>query len=169
MPSPPQTLNSSSLVRARVAALLELPGFEQVIAAWLQALASLAIAPKGAGRRAYLSAAADLLQATEEALSILPVGWTRVLSPDCPPGAACLPRRTGSPHAATYPVEQLTPREREVAALVARGLTNKQIAGALVVSDATAERHVANILGKLGLRSRVDIAIWSFGRTDSAA
>ncbi len=55
----------------------------------------------------------------------------------------------------------LTAREREVAVLVARGLTNRQIAEALVIADGTADRHVSNILGKLGLVSRAALATWT--------
>ncbi|MGW0949222.1 ATP-binding protein [Streptomyces sp. NPDC002623] len=54
----------------------------------------------------------------------------------------------------------LSPREREVAALVAKGLTNRQIASTLKVSRRTADRHVQNILGKLGFGSRAQIASW---------
>ena len=43
---------------------------------------------------------------------------------------------------------------------VARGLTNKQIAAELVIAEGTADRHVANILGKLGFSSRAQIAAW---------
>jgi non-specific serine/threonine protein kinase len=56
---------------------------------------------------------------------------------------------------------QLTGREREVATLVAQGLSNHRIADALVIGDATAHRHVANILDKLGLHSRAEIAVWA--------
>jgi DNA-binding NarL/FixJ family response regulator len=56
--------------------------------------------------------------------------------------------------------ERLTRREREVALLVARGLTNRQIASELSVSRSTANNHVARILRKLGLRSRAQIAAW---------
>jgi non-specific serine/threonine protein kinase len=56
--------------------------------------------------------------------------------------------------------EKLTRREREVALLVARGLTNRQIASELSVSRNTANNHVARILRKLGLRSRAQIAAW---------
>jgi predicted ATPase/DNA-binding SARP family transcriptional activator/DNA-binding CsgD family transcriptional regulator len=59
---------------------------------------------------------------------------------------------------ATKPEDQLTPREQEVAALVARGLSNRQIAGELSISERTAANHVARILKKLGLHSRVQIA-----------
>lgn len=54
----------------------------------------------------------------------------------------------------------LTPREREVAGLVAEGLTNKQIAERLVISERTAETHVEQIRSKLGFRSRTQIAAW---------
>jgi serine/threonine-protein kinase PknK len=54
----------------------------------------------------------------------------------------------------------LTEREREVAALVATGLTNKQIADTLVITKQTADKHVGNILGKLGVASRAQVAVW---------
>ena len=55
----------------------------------------------------------------------------------------------------------LTPREREIASLVAQGLTNRQIAEQLVISERTADAHVAHILGKLGFSSRAQIAAWA--------
>jgi len=54
----------------------------------------------------------------------------------------------------------LTPREQEVAELVRHGLTNKEIAGKLVISQRTAETHVEHILTKLGFTSRAQIASW---------
>jgi DNA-binding CsgD family transcriptional regulator/sugar lactone lactonase YvrE len=54
----------------------------------------------------------------------------------------------------------LTRREREVAILVAEGLTNREIATRLFISERTAESHVEQIRGKLGFRSRVQIANW---------
>jgi DNA-binding CsgD family transcriptional regulator/tetratricopeptide (TPR) repeat protein len=55
----------------------------------------------------------------------------------------------------------LTDREREVADLVARGLSNRQVAEALVLSPATVETHVKHILGKLGFTSRAQVAHWA--------
>ncbi|QKG20675.1 hypothetical protein ACTIVE_2313 [Actinomadura verrucosospora] len=58
------------------------------------------------------------------------------------------------------PPSTLTGREREIARLVARGLTNRGIADELVISPATVARHVTNILTKLGYSSRAQIAAW---------
>jgi DNA-binding NarL/FixJ family response regulator len=58
----------------------------------------------------------------------------------------------------------LTPREREVLALVARGCSNREIGAQLVISEATARVHVEHILTKLDLRSRTQAAIWALER-----
>lgn len=55
------------------------------------------------------------------------------------------------------PSVKLTRREKEIAALVARRLSNRQIALALTISERTVDKHVANILKKLGLHSRQEI------------
>jgi DNA-binding NarL/FixJ family response regulator len=55
----------------------------------------------------------------------------------------------------------LTRREREVARCIARGLSNRQIAAELVITTSTTERHVANILSKLSMRSRAQVAAWA--------
>ncbi len=62
----------------------------------------------------------------------------------------------------------LTPREREVAALVAQGQSNRAIAETLVLSERTAERHVANIMNKLGHSSRAQIAAWYVASQESS-
>jgi DNA-binding NarL/FixJ family response regulator len=63
--------------------------------------------------------------------------------------------------ATTAPESPLSRREQQVAQLVARGLTNRQIAEQLFVSERTAENHVQHILAKLGLRNRTQIATWA--------
>jgi DNA-binding NarL/FixJ family response regulator len=55
----------------------------------------------------------------------------------------------------------LTEREREVAGLIVDGLSNPEIADRLYLSPRTATTHVSNILSKLGLRSRAQIAVWA--------
>jgi DNA-binding CsgD family transcriptional regulator/tetratricopeptide (TPR) repeat protein len=55
----------------------------------------------------------------------------------------------------------LSRREREIAVLIARGFTNRAIAGQLVIAERTADTHVSNILGKLGLETRAQIAAWA--------
>jgi predicted ATPase/DNA-binding SARP family transcriptional activator/DNA-binding CsgD family transcriptional regulator len=65
-------------------------------------------------------------------------------------------------------VSSLTHREREVATLVARGLTNRQIAQELSISERTAANHVAKILRKLGLQSRAQVASWETESRPSA-
>ncbi|WP_329056991.1 ATP-binding protein [Amycolatopsis sp. NBC_01488] len=59
----------------------------------------------------------------------------------------------------------LTPREAEVAGHVAQGLTNKQVAALMHISERTAESHVQHILAKLGLANRTQIAAWSAQRS----
>ena len=63
--------------------------------------------------------------------------------------------------AGAHAASPLTPREAEVARLLARGLSNKQIAAELVISERTVHAHVYRILGKLGLSSRAQVAAWA--------
>jgi non-specific serine/threonine protein kinase len=60
--------------------------------------------------------------------------------------------------------DELTAREHQVAELIAHGFSNRQIATALAIAEGTTERHVSNILNKLGLTSRTQIGVWVTGR-----
>jgi predicted ATPase/DNA-binding CsgD family transcriptional regulator len=83
-----------------------------------------------------------------------------------PAAAANGPRPAGAHTGPALPAV-LTAREREIAALIAAGYSNRAIAEELVIAPATAARHVANILAKLGFTSRAQVAAWE--RHGSAA
>jgi DNA-binding NarL/FixJ family response regulator len=76
-----------------------------------------------------------------------------------PPDRAAGDRSTAPRQPAGHP--RLTPRERQVIALIARGYSNRAIAEELVITERTAEIHVGNILGKLGFSSRAQAAVYA--------
>ncbi|MFC9973399.1 LuxR C-terminal-related transcriptional regulator [Spirillospora sp. NPDC127200] len=87
-----------------------------------------------------------------------PSAGTPAGRPAAPPLALPLDAPVAAP---VTPPSTLTAREREIAALVARGLSNRGIADELVISPATVARHVTNILTKLGFASRAQVAAWA--------
>ena len=117
---------------------------------------SLATALLALGDR---SGALAATHASIETLAKWP-GWRRDRA------EAMLARLEGT---AVRPIGDLTARESEVAALIAEGLTNGQLAERLFISPKTAAVHVSNILAKLSLSSRTEIAAWSIRRDLPAA
>jgi DNA-binding NarL/FixJ family response regulator len=114
--------------------------------------------------------ALSLEQAIDEALDAYPVVVAPVSAVHSSNGAAApsngaLAAATRASTLAEMPdgtlVEPLTERQLEVAALVAGGLTNRQIGEVLVITEGTANLHVKHILRKLGFATRAQIASWA--------
>ena len=106
---------------------------------------------------AALGATATARARYRESLALARSTGDRATAADVSAGLAALEGGAG-PGAGR--AASLTPREREVAALVARGHSNRRIAERLVIAEGTAGLHVKHVLAKLGFRSRAQIAAW---------
>jgi DNA-binding NarL/FixJ family response regulator len=119
--------------------------------------------PRTAETRVVAVSAADPLTARAAALRTQCVAWMGkpfqihqlldVVRRWLPAGGGALASETPA-------WSPLTPREREVAALVARGLSNRQIAEALVLEHGTVANHVRHVLLRLGLETRTQLGVW---------
>jgi DNA-binding NarL/FixJ family response regulator len=95
--------------------------------------------------------------------ALLAPSITRRLVERFAPGPAGSARSATAPGALTgRDLSALTPRELEVLGLIARGMSNAEIAAALTLSEATVKTHVARILTKLGLRDRVQAVVLAY-------
>ncbi len=165
-------------------------GDQATIASCLERFAQLTTAEERFGQSARLFGAAETLRKTSGSprshadlaslelaldaarLRLDETAWTRAWNE----GRAMSPEQAiaydlSSPEPALAAVSRpaavgrkatpLTRREREIAGLIARGLTNGQIARQLVLSERTVDTHGVNIMRKLGVRSRAQVAAWA--------
>jgi DNA-binding CsgD family transcriptional regulator len=132
-------IGSAGALRTRVAA--PPPAAEQARTAAVEETLARSLGPEAAARLVQAGRAMPAQQATELALT--------VATGTAPADAD----RSG-------PVP-LTRRERQVAALVASGRTNRQIGRVLGISEKTAEVHLHDVMAKLGARSRAEVAAWA--------
>jgi predicted ATPase/DNA-binding CsgD family transcriptional regulator len=136
----------------------------------LREVAGLA-APSGARTERYLASARHLGKNSVDRLWLqgltMSADQAVALALDIGPGPQSFGRDTaaqtalGTDKAPTAPPGALTARERQVVDLMAGGRSNKAIADELFISPATAARHIANIMAKLGFNSRAQIAAWA--------
>lgn len=68
----------------------------------------------------------------------------------------------GPPAPPKQPIDALTDREEQVLVAVARGRTNKEIADKLYITLSTVKSHITSLMTKLGVRNRVEIAMWAY-------
>lgn len=141
-------LESAVLLCGTVAALREVIGQRSSVA-WAEEILGRARATLGVSRTGLLYAHGRAMS-EEDALAAARTAEPRE-APVSPP----------TDQIAVEAASLLTAREREVVALLVKGLSNRKIAEELVISTATAARHVANIMLKLGFSSRTQVAAWA--------
>jgi pimeloyl-ACP methyl ester carboxylesterase/DNA-binding CsgD family transcriptional regulator len=105
----------------------------------------------------------DFLSLGDQVFPGLPGEWRlfQLAHEASAPPAAVSIRQVSVEASVTRPASVLSPREREVARLLALGLSNRRVADELAISPGTVERHVANIFAKLGYGSRAQVAVWA--------
>jgi predicted ATPase/DNA-binding CsgD family transcriptional regulator len=145
--------------------------YDSLLAPAHEALGSLGVVEARTAGRAM-----TLQDAVDEALTWLAADWGETAGPppstsedsvathlSHPPGMAeTFSGDDRSPAPTQAPgLELLTPREREIAALIGQGLTSREIAEHLVIGKGTADAHADHIRTKLELRSRAEIAVWA--------
>ncbi len=136
---------------ARLLAAVQALGGERITSAWAATRIEyehyLALARARLGEEAFEAA-----QASGRTLSLQEVVQD----------AQGLPLTGAGSRASRGGRDELTVREREIVRLIAQGLSNGEIAGQLVLSKRTVEKHIANILSKLGLTNRTQLVRWAF-------
>jgi predicted ATPase/DNA-binding NarL/FixJ family response regulator len=132
-------IGAAAALRARVAA--RPPDAEQARSAAVARVLARALGPRDADRLTYAGRTMPAQQATDLAVAV-----ASSAAPSDPDRPQQVP---------------LTPRERQVAALVASGRTNRQIGRVLGISEKTAEVHLHHVMSKLDVRSRAEVAAWA--------
>ncbi|HEY3058826.1 MAG TPA: LuxR C-terminal-related transcriptional regulator [Chloroflexota bacterium] len=143
----------------------ELPGVREALAA--RSIINVAVEVDG-DRRGVLSAISTQPEKfTEQDLEFMQAvaGWVGMIAERAQLSEAMAEQAymRGQRNAAAE-VARLTPRQREVAACIAEGLTNEEVAERLVLVNGTVANHVQAILTRLGLRNRTQIAAWAVER-----
>lgn len=145
------------VVKGRAALRVAIDGYAAMPFPARQAEALLALA-------ALEMAASDASASAAAAHSAFDIATALGMTPLVDEAAGALRRagvRVVTRRAPARAPDELSPREREVATLVARGCTNAEIGRRLFLSELTARNYVSSILGKLELRSRAEVASWA--------
>jgi non-specific serine/threonine protein kinase len=132
-------IGAAAALRVRVAA--RQPDAEQARSSAVEGVLARALGPEDADRLTQAGRTMPAQQATDLAMAV---------ASDAIPGDLDRPQQV-----------PLTPRERQVAALVASGRTNRQIGRVLGISEKTAEVHLHHVMSKLDARSRAEVAAWA--------
>ncbi len=137
---------------------IRMPGLDGLLVARM--LAQFARPPQVVFVSAYRDAAVDAFEVRATDYLLKPVREARLAETIRRIAAVVEPLEPEPGGTGPDQPVRLTQREREITALLAQGLSNKEIAARLVIAQRTAESHVENILNKLGFTSRAQVAVW---------